>query len=176
MPEPQDERTTVKKVVLRRPGAGFTPSITDALNGKFQEEQKVEDAREVHKYYTEENLSNPFTQEQFETKWSELLRRYDDRPNLKSILSNTPQLQENYQLLLSVSSSTMDEEIKKIKPDVVSWLRKELQNTQLELITKIEVVQSVKTIYSDSEKLQAMIQKNPELALLRQRFNLDFGN
>jgi mitochondrial fission protein ELM1 len=54
-------------------------------------------------------------------------------------------------------------------------LRKELRNTGIELITDIVVQESEYKPYSETEKLAEMVRKNPNLALLKQRFNLDFG-
>lgn len=90
-------------------------------------------------------------------------------------MSNLPKLGEEYKLLLTIGSATIDEEIKIIKPDLVSWLRKELRNSRIELITHVDVQSIKKMIYTDSEKLQAMINKNQQLNILRQKFNLDFN-
>lgn len=120
-------------------------------------------------------MEEPFSKEQFELKWKEFIGRYDDRPNLFTALSNIPELNDNYKLLLSIGSATIDEEIKIIKPDLVAWLRKELKNSNIELTTKVDVQKIKKVIYSDSEKLQVMINKNPQLNVFRQKFNLDFN-
>ena len=165
----------IVKHVIRKNGSAFTPSITDALNGKHPQENKQEDALETHRYYTDNNLEEPFSQEQFELKWKEFISRYEDRPNLYTALSNIPRLDDHFKLLLSIGSATIDEEIKIIKPDLVSWLRKELRNSRIELITKVDVQKMKKVIYSDSEKLQAMMDKNPQLSVFRQKFNLDFN-
>ena len=130
---------------------------------------------ETHKYYTDNDLEEPFSKEQFELKWKEFVSRYENRPNLFTALSNIPELDNNYKLLLNIGSATIDEEIKIIKPDLVAWLRKELKNSRIELMTKDDVQKIKKVIYSDSEKLQVMINKNPQLNVFRQKFNLDFN-
>ncbi len=127
------------------------------------------------KYYISEDLEEPFTQEQFEAKWTEFLSRLTDRPNLRTTLSNTPELQPGYKLLLKIGSSVQDEDVRLIKPELVSWLRKELRNTRIELLTQIEKQETTRIIYSDTERLQAMLEKNPDLKLLKQKFNLDFN-
>jgi hypothetical protein len=127
------------------------------------------------KYYISEDLEEPFTQEQFEAKWTEFLSRLTDRPNLRTTLSNTPELQPGYKLLLKIGNSVQDEDVRLIKPELVSWLRKELRNTRIELLTQIEKQETTRIIYSDTERLQAMLEKNPDLKLLKQKFNLDFN-
>lgn len=172
-PESPTEKPTVKRII--RKGGSFTPSITDALNGRMSNEEKVEEPRDLVKYYTENDLEEPFSKEQMKEKWLWFIKRYEDRPNLFTVLSNVPDLNEKYQLLLSVGSATMDEEIRLIKPDLVSWLRSELRNSRLELITRVEAQKTQRVIYSDSEKLQVMINKNPQLGILKQKFGLDFN-
>ncbi|TDN97191.1 hypothetical protein [Sunxiuqinia elliptica] len=166
-------RTPVKRVIKRR-GSGFTPSIKDALSGKIDGD-KEGDAKEKLKYFVGEQLKESFTKEQFEAKWGEYLLRLSDRPNLKATLSRTPELLENFKLRLKIDNSVQAEEINKIKPDLVSWLRKELRNTSIELITDIVVQEVEYKPYSETEKLNEMVKKNPNLALMKQRFNLDFG-
>lgn len=126
-------------------------------------------------FYTGEQLEEPFSKEEFEAKWNEFIPTYQDRPNLYNALVNAPELLDEYKLRLIISSNTIDEEIKLIKPELISWLRKELRNTKIELETVVDVQQVVRQGYSDTEKLEAMIEKNPNLALLKQRFNLDFN-
>jgi len=57
---------------------------------------------------------------------------------------------------------------------LISFLKKELRNSEIELTTSIEKVESERTHLSDQEKLQILIQKNPELIELAQKFNLGF--
>lgn len=78
------------------------------------------------------------------------------------------------QFVLKIGNSVQEEEIRQVKPELVSWLRRELRNSKIELITKLEKIETDKVYFNDSEKLQMLIQKNPALNDLRQKFNLDF--
>ena len=165
------------KRVIRRKGSGFTPSIKDALSGKFAEEKNEENAIEKMKYYSGEQLAEPFTKEVFAEKWAEYMERLADRPSLKATLSRTPEIFDSCKLKLQIDSNIMDAEISKIKPDLVSWLRKELRNTNIELFTEIVVMEnSSGRPYSETEKLTEMMKKNPHVNLLKQTFNLDFSD
>ncbi len=142
------------------------------MNGKLKE-GKEEDAKEKLKYYSGEQLSESFTKEQFEVKWREYLERLSDRPALKATLAKIPEIVNGHQLMLPISNSMQDEEIGKIKPDMVSFLRKELRNTNIELITEIVAEEgTAKKAYSEREKFQEMIKKNPNFSLLAQKFGL----
>ncbi|WP_159518195.1 hypothetical protein [Sunxiuqinia indica] len=172
--EPEAPARTQTKRVIKKRGSGYTPSIRDAMSGKLGDKDE-EDAQEKLKYYAGEQLTEAFTQEQFEAKWKEYLTRLDDRPNLKATLSRIPKVIDQHKLDLKIDNSVQLEEINKIKPDLVSWLRKELRNTSIELITDIVAQEVEYKPYSETEKLNEMMKRNPNLALLKQRFNLDFG-
>lgn len=101
--------------------------------------------------------------------------RLEERPNLKSTLSTVPELIENFQLLLEIDNRIQDDLINTIKPELVSWLRKELHNSKIQLVTKITEKVKGRLIYTDSEKFEEMAKKNPELENLKKKFNLDFG-
>jgi len=85
-----------------------------------------------------------------------------------------PELIEGNRLLLKVGNSVQEEDVRQIKPELILWLRKELRNSEIELITRIERLETERTHFNDSEKLQILVQKNPNLNELKQIFNLDF--
>ncbi|MGE4586422.1 MAG: hypothetical protein AB7D05_03680 [Mangrovibacterium sp.] len=169
-----EHKKPVKRLIRKR-GSGYTPSIKDALSGRLETKVGPADAREKMKYYTGEALSRPFTREEFEQKWKAFLAQLHDRPNLRSTLSRIPEIGDRFRLCLKIENSVQEEEIGKIKPELVSWLRRELQNTHIELITEIVVQEIESKPYSETEKLAEMIKKNSNIGLLRQKFNLDFG-
>jgi hypothetical protein len=148
------------------------PSIKDALAGKLGEEKLT--AKEQHEIYTREGETKDFTAEALKLKWEEFVNRLDDRQNLQSTLSRVPALKQGFQLVLEIDNSVQDDLINTIKPELVSWLRKELKNSKIQLTTSITETEKEKIIYSDSEKYLEMLKKNPQLELLKQKFNLDF--
>jgi hypothetical protein len=160
---------------IRRVGSSFTPSIKDALAGKVTEKTIIEELAQVA-YNEYEDFLEPFTSEQLAAKWNEYLDLIADRPNLVSTLAAVPELIEGNKLLLRVGSSAQEEEIRKIKPELISFLKKELRNSEIELTMSLEKVESERTHLTDQEKMQILIQKNPELIELAQKFNLGFNS
>lgn len=155
-------------------GSSFTPSIKDALAGKVTEKNIIEEI--AHTAYNEyENFAEEFTLEQLTAKWNEFLDQIADRPNLISTLSNVPELTEGNKLLLKIGNSVQEEDVRQIKPELITFLRRELRNSGIELTVSIEKIESERTHFNDSEKLQMLMQKNPELFELKQKFNLDFN-
>ena len=152
-----------------------TPSIKAALQGKFGNEEKQISAVEQHKMHTKADEFEPFTEKELEVKWKEFLLRLDDRPNLQSTLSRVPELKENWQLYLEIDNTIQDDVINGIKPELVSFLRKELKNSGIEFNTKVTDKIKNKIIYTDLDKFDEMVKKNPSLKNLKQKLNLDFG-
>lgn len=89
------------------------------------------------------------------------------------MLSAVPE-RDGEQLTLKIGNSVQEGEIRLIKPELVNWLRTELKNDDIEIITKFERFENERVLFSDNEKLVAMIQRNPELLELKKRFDLDF--
>jgi len=132
----------------------------------------VEDKSQNYSEY--EVYNEPFSSEQLADKWKEFLNQLVDRPNLRSTLSNVPEISDGNKLVLKVGNSIQEMEIRLVKPELISWLRKTLRNSGIEMSTVLEKVESERMIFSDSERMQMMIQKNPLLYELKQKFNLDF--
>lgn len=138
-------------------------------------EKNIIDEIALTAYNEYDSFSEQFSPEQLEVKWNEFLGLISDRPNLISTLSNIPELTEGNKLLLKIGNSVQEEDVRQIKPELMSFLRRELRNSGIELTTSIEKIESERTHFNDSEKLQMLMQKNPVLFDLKQKFNLDFN-
>jgi hypothetical protein len=164
------------KRVIKKSLKNFgTPSVKSALQGKKADKVEEISAADQFQMHRKNEQSEPFTKEDMEKKWNTFLRRLDDRPNLKSTLSRLPELRDNWQLYLEIDNSIQNDIIISIKPELLTFLRKELKNTNIELVTK--VTENIKNpiIYTDEDKFEEMAKKNASLRLLKQKFNLDFG-
>lgn len=149
------------------------PSIKDALAGKFKEDKLS--ASEQHKIFTREDEREEFTPEQLKVKWELFLKTLERRPNLKSTLSTVPELKEHFELVLEIENTVQENLINGIKPELVSYLRRELKNSLIHLTLRITEKKKSKIIYTDTERYEEMLKKNPALAKLKQKFKLDFG-
>ncbi len=144
------------------------------MEGKYGEE-KIS-AKEQHQIYSKEDDKEPFTKEDLKAKWDDFVKRLADRPNLQSTLSEVPELKDNFQLDLEIENSIQEDLISSIKPELVSFLRMELKNSLIQLNTIITEKVKGRIIYTDAEKFDELLKENPDLALLRKKFNLDFGH
>ncbi|PIF06691.1 MAG: hypothetical protein CSA36_00400 [Draconibacterium sp.] len=139
-------------------------------------DDKTVSTKEQHHLYTLNEENEPFTADDLKSKWDDFVKRLDDRPNLQATLSRVPEINDDFQLLLHIKNSVQEDAVNAIKPKLVTWLRKELHNAKIDLVTKrVSGISSGRIIYTDEEKYDAMSKKNPALALLKKKFNLDFG-
>jgi hypothetical protein len=164
-----------KRIAKRTPKGIHTPSIKDALQGKFEGDKEAISAIEQHKLHTKAEEVKEFTADDLAVKWKEFLVRLDDRPNLQATLSKIPELKENGGLFLELDNSIQNDLVNTIKPELVSFLRRELRNDKIELTTQVSEKIKNKIIYTDHVKFEAMVKKNPNLIKLKKKFNLDFG-
>ncbi|WP_167609359.1 DNA polymerase III subunit gamma/tau [Maribellus sediminis] len=172
--EPEVAKPKPQRRVLKRGSQSMgTPSIKRAMRGEFEDNTQLS-AKEQHELYSKEGEVEPFTSDQLKEKWDLFLTRLEDGSNMKVTLANVPKIEENFSLLLEIDNRIQDELIANIRPELVSFLRKELRNSKINLKTLITEVVREKVIYSDIERYQALAVKNPNLAYLKQTLNLDF--
>lgn len=97
-------------------------------------------------------------------------------PRLFSIISNNPPVLIDKECIrVELTSSLQQDDLLRVKPQLMLFIKKEVKNDFLELETaiKTEEEEGPRKAFTATEKLEAMMQKNPALALLRQQFNLD---
>jgi hypothetical protein len=167
--------TRPKRIVKRTSKDYSTPSIKDALNGKFKNEEEHLSAKAQFELHTKSDELEVFTKEDMEAKWKMFLTRLDEFPNLKSTLAKVPELRDNFQLYLEVDNSFQLEAINLKKPELMSFLRSELKNSKVELLIEVSAKIKKPGIYTETDRFEAMVKKNPSLKKLKQKFNLDFG-
>lgn len=172
--KPVAEPPVIKSTLKKYPKDLSGPSIREALSGKLPE-QKMS-AVEQHKIYTNTIENEEFTFEDLRQKWEFYVSGLNDKPMLKSSLSTLPVMKENYQLELEIENSIQEDILNSIKPEFMAWLRKELKNSLIQLTFVKSQETKTSVYYTDDQKYEVLSQKNPALLLLRQKFNLDFGN
>jgi len=166
-------KKTVSEKKLRRLSREISgPSIKDALAGKLNKDKLSEKDR--HEIYVNSDEFEDFSQEEFNREWKHLLEIYKDRPNLQSTLSKTPSVGNDNEVILEIENTMQEDLINSVKPELVSWLRRKLKNSKINLVTRLNQTDKNKIIYTDSDKYREMVKMNPVLELLKERFKLDF--
>lgn len=169
-------RPATRKVTAR--GAFSTPSILDAL--------RDEQVGEVSEYVAESNgpqyvksiKEKSFNQQELLLAWKDFVVGITDAPQLKSalgarepVLINQWQIEYVLDTELQFDRLTLD-----LKPKLLGFLRRQLENELIEIIFSVsaETNQQSNVPYTDEEKWNLLVSKNPSLAGLKSKFGLDF--
>lgn len=101
------------------------------------------------------------------------------RPRIYSTLvHNRPVVKTDGTIRVLLNSEAQrDNFMKNIRPGLADFIQDMTGLTSLEIITEVaETEQNGKKIYTEQDKLDYLITKNPEVANLKTRFNLDFDD
>ncbi len=124
----------------------------------------------------EENLpSEPFLDKDFFTAWHTFIEqlRTNGKHNLASILAiDTPKIKGNT-IHLEFPNATNKVEVERQQYDLLAYIRKTLSNYDISLSITVNEVMEKKYAYTDQDKFDKLMDKNPSLDLLRKTFDLD---
>ena len=116
-----------------------------------------------------------FTEEQMQTEWNNFVSKVEKQGkfNLASILSiDTPTLSETT-IHLEFPNATNKVELERQQYDLLSHLRKKLNNYDINLDITVNEELEKQYAYTAVEKYAKLKEKNPNIDLLRKTFDLD---
>ena len=149
---------------------------TNSLTLKSVIEKKVDEESKEIQVNLDDQPKDPFTEKKAQSLWIEYYqeRQKKGEKSIASILElELPKLNDNFILSVSLPSKLMKEQLEREQPNLLGFLKKELNNYSISL--KINVVKTVKQkiAYTTREKYEELKAKNPLLEKLRQTFELD---
>ncbi len=173
-----NERHSRKNVV-----PGHNISIRDVISGKtaVAEETPVQSEPESETATDEEQIQKSeevFDQDRLTEVWKNFADSIKaDRPRMTITLkSKPPVLNPGWKVEFPLENTTQVEDFNlNIKPQLLSCLRKELQNDSITVSILIEenIDDSKRKMFTSEEKFQYLAAKNPLLTKLKQQFNLE---
>ncbi len=151
----------------------FTPSLSSLSQPKptkpTNEEQEETD---------EKKNSKPVKTDEIISCWKKFAQQLDDKGNTnlsKALLRRDPELKNETEIHFLLDNQVLEDDLKEIRTDFLSYLKTELQNSYLTLHTQVtDVPLTQNKPYTAREKFQKMAEKNPSLEKLRQQFDLNF--
>ena len=112
------------------------------------------------------------TQQQLDQVWLTLPGIFGKEDRLKATLYNTnPLLQDGVQIVLALANRLQEQEVIRVKEQIVKYLRKQLHNTDVQLITRVDE-SLAKHSFTDKEAYDNLLRSNPELAALAENLKL----
>lgn len=146
------------------------PSLKDLGKGVATEVEKEDDP------YLKGTDRENFTYDDFLKYWHHYTAKVkeDGKKNLLSIFTtNAPVMLKPYVFEVIAGTKVQENAFRDEKPFILNFLRTSLKNFDIEIQTRIDEVKATKRLYSAQDKYQHMATKNPDLAELKKRFNLE---
>ncbi len=85
-----------------------------------------------------------------------------------------PQIQDEHNIILEVENNDIKKKLDLMKVAIENFLIKELNNKDVRLSFELPPENNKSNLSSDEEKLNDLIEKNPEIKNLKDQLNLDF--
>ena len=124
----------------------------------------------------QENLpTEDFSQQQMITHWNaytEIVKSQGKYNFLSHLTMNEPKLKDGM-IHLEFPNQTIKLEVERDKFELLTYMRKELQNYNVDLVIDVNELQVKRYAYTDKEKYEKLVEKNPNLEALRNAFELD---
>jgi DNA polymerase-3 subunit gamma/tau len=140
-------------------------------------QKKQELAKEMNsKAPDKENLPTElFTEEQMIIHWNEyteILKNQGKYNFLSHLTMNIPKLIDGM-IHLVFPNETIKLEVERDKFELLNYLRKELQNYNVDIVIEVNETEVKRYAYTTKEKYEKLLEKNPNLGELRKAFELD---
>jgi len=147
------------------------PSLKDLNKGSDTLVEEEEDP--YHKGDDREDFSPDDFLKHWHTYAAKL--KTEGKHNLLSIFNtNAAKMLRPYEFEVVVGNKVQENLFRDERPNLLNYLRSSLKNYGIEVNVRVDEITAVKRPYTNQEKFQYMAAKNPQLAELRRRFNLDF--
>ncbi len=176
--ETSEKSSSGSNGVVIKPGI----SIKDSLRGRaplIETPVKQEIKGDPQKTEPEAN-KKPVDPDAIIKAWSDYAESVaKSKPRLYSTLvNNKPVVKADGTILVLLISEVQKENfVKNIKSDLTRSIQSATGISTIEILIDVaEVAKNGKRIYTEQDKLESLIKKNPELGQLKNRFSLDFDD
>ena len=109
----------------------------------------------------------------FEKAWINLASKFENAPRLKAILSANVPAFDNNRIIMTVSHKLQKEKLESLKGKIITFLRSELDISDLEMQINIDKENSDDRPYTQKDKYEFLAKKNDNLNRLKDELDLD---
>ena len=123
-----------------------------------------------------EVITESFSQEELVEKWRKFAYsvKLKDLDLYSTLSANDPVLKNDWKIELPIYNSAQEADINNRKAELLSYLRKQLNNTILDLDLVIDNSKAPKGVFTEKDKYKKLVEKNPKIDALRKKFGLSF--
>jgi DNA polymerase III subunit gamma/tau len=146
---------------------------------KINKPQPEDDEKKKHELSealsSDDRPEDSFNEESLYPIWEKLKDRYKESSVTLFTAMNThkPQIGGVNMIEVTVDNVIQKESIFEQKPEILSFLRKNLNNYAINLEVKVTDTPKVHKAYLPAEKFQKMVEKNPDVEQLKNDLDLD---
>lgn len=119
-----------------------------------------------------ETLAEPFTEEQLRAVWNTYAEQRKKFQAEYQMLSQPYRVDDNV-IVVELLSPVHDTMLNNIKSELTGFLRDQLRNHTIQVRGEVLADDEKKIIYTNREKFDFLVEKNPILRELRDRLGLD---
>ncbi len=158
-----------------RPSSPTMTRISDLTARKVMAEPVSPAAAESDDALENDGAQEALTPDRFREFWLEFSESLkDDQPRLYSTLTiQVPELSSDNKIMLKLNNPLQEKAIRSIQTELLQFLRKRSGVNDLDIQTEIPEGTRGKVPYTQQEKYQHFLEKNPGLDLFRQALGLD---
>lgn len=174
---PKVQKTKLKKanptIINKIKKSSFSSlSINQFLNTK-EEEKEDEEIRAA----TGESRSK-FDEEQLNPLWLAYAKTIEKKGKIslfRLFSEQFPKIDDNFLLHFPVESQALAEDLQREKPELLTFLRKSLNNYGINIDFPLIALEETKMLYTPQDKLKHMLEKHPKLMYMKKHLDLDLN-
>jgi DNA polymerase-3 subunit gamma/tau len=166
--------TETATVTAKKP---FIRTSTPSINQHLSADKKVTQNSEKPAEQLAKDLpKNAFTQQQLELTWEKYANALKDKGKTNmatQLLSRKPALTQNSLVEFVITNKALEESINEDKMNFLGFLRKELQNYDIQLTLLMSAAEEKTNLYTAVDRYKRLAEKNPMIHKFKQQFDLD---
>ena len=175
-----DEKISQAPVSVEIPKKNILKNGNQKVSGLSLSSISAKKQHELSKQVKEVNIddlpSDKFEEEKMQQLWADYIQKIENEGK-KIIASNLaadiPKLKNDTTLWIELPNDTMKKEVEREQHPLMEFLKKNLNNYNLELMITVNEVAAKKYAFTPMEKYEKLLEKNPLLDTLRKEFDLD---
>jgi DNA polymerase III subunit gamma/tau len=166
-PDPQPKPATSNGIRYKKP-------LTLKINQSTQDED--EDENEESSLVQEDRPQDDFSMSNFIKIWKKLAESMKDESHslFVAMSHEEPRLLSNFTIEVTLDNPIQEESLHERKSELLSHLRKELNNYSIQITTRIREATVEQKAYLPADKFKKLTDKNPEIIRLQKDLDLDF--
>ncbi|ARN77069.1 DNA polymerase III subunit gamma/tau [Nonlabens spongiae] len=174
--QPSDSSTQEIEEKRRQLNERLKNKISNSSLKGISYKKEVKAKKQKHKIPQDNLPEEPFSQEQFSLVWDKYIQHLQNQGQmiLAGILRvDSPKVNGN-EIYLKFPNSSMKKDLERDQGKVLDYIKRELRNYAIHFKIDVDKTVTKKYVYTDQDKYEKLVEKNPNVDLLRRTFELDF--